>query len=479
MSDDTLHAVRSPSGAKKRQLCPGSVVLEADRLDSVSRYAAEGTAAHQLLELCLNAGNGPEAYEGRVLSADGYDFDVDGDMIEHISAVIAYIHDLIYPAHGDVLLVEQKVPIGHISGEKDATGTADVVGIVDGGKRLVVVDLKYGMGVKVEIVKEVESPDGLETIREVNPQLVYYGAGALEEQGFLYDIEKVTLVIAQPRLEHFVEVDLTLDELAEEVTRLRNIEAQCDAADMAAMVCDPKTDAGWQEAYLKPGEEQCRFCKAKAICPALRGEVFDLVSPGTDATDFEDLTVDDRAAIQDHAVEAPGWLGEAMSKVGLVEDWCKSIRAELEAEVFAGATILAPDGVPYVIGMGRQGNRKWADEVEAAAAMRSARLKREVMFVDKLGSPTRLEKLLAKEKPRVWAKLAKLVIRADGKPSVMRADECKTPYVAEAQAEQFTDLSTEEPVEQSVSFEVLDTEDGDDLLGGALAVAEDDGGDLV
>lgn len=420
---DKAHAKRSPSGAKKRKLCPGSVVLEAGREDRTSRYAAEGTVAHAVMELCLTENQDAEAYVGRVMSADGFDFEVDMDMADRVNEFVAWVRMYIDPAAGDVLLVEQSVPIGHITGEEGGSGTADVVGIVEGGTRLVVLDLKYGRGVTVYASNE----DG------PNEQLCYYGLGALEEQEILFDIQHVTLGIGQPRLDHFDVVDLTVEELREQGRRLRAVEVRCDSAE-----ADAKAEF-FADTYLQPGEDQCKFCKAKAICPALRGEVIDLVGTGAAvADDFSDLEVaskDDVAFVAEMHDDKAGWLGNLMSKVPMIETWISAIRAEVESELFAGREVPG-----YKLVQGKQGNRAWKDQIEATAALKAARLKVDQMFDQKLKSPTAMEKLLKNDKPKVWAKVQALITRSEGQPSVAPESDKRPALDLTASATDFADL---------------------------------------
>ena len=431
---EKAHAKRSPSGAKKRKLCPGSVVLEAGREDRPSRYAAEGTVAHSVMELCLepctqgkHEAIDAESFIGRVFSADGFEFEVDEEMADKVNEFVAHVLHHVDPAAGDVLLVEQQVPIGQITGEQgDPTGTADVVGITEGGTRLVVLDLKYGRGVRVNASNE----DG------PNEQLCYYGLGALEEQGLLFDIANVTLGIGQPRLDHFDTVDLTVEELREQERRLRGIEVACDAAELAA------ADGTVLDEYLNPGEAQCKFCKAKAICPALRGEVFDLVGTGQAvAEDFADLEVaskDDVAFVAEMHDDKGGWLGNLMAKLPLVESWISAVRAEAEAELFAGRPVTG-----FKLVQGKQGNRAWKDTVEATAVLKAARLKVDQMFDQKLKSPTAMEKVL-KDKPKVWAKLADHITRSPGQPSVAPESDKRAALDLTAATDDFADLGEDD-----------------------------------
>lgn len=407
------HAKRSPSGAKKRALCPGSVVLEADREDRPSRYAAEGTVAHAIMELCLTEGKNAEAYVGRVMEADGFEFEVDMAMADPVNEFVDWALSYVDPLIGDVLLVEQQVPIGHISGEEGATGTADVVGITEGGTRLVVLDLKYGRGVPVHAADENEEP---------NLQLSYYGLGALEDAEMLgYDIQNVTLGIGQPRLNNFDAIELTVEELRTMAVKLESAEIECDRAEEAAL-------AGDIGLFLHPGEDQCRFCKAKAVCPALLGEVVEAVSFGSvSADDFEQLD----------SVEIPtggNMLSIAMAKVGLIEDWCKAVRAECEAELFAGRPVQG-----YKLVQGKKGNRTWKDEAGAALVLKKSRLPVDQLYSRKLVTPTAAEKLL-KDKPKLWNQLAELITQSDGQPSVAPESDKRPALDLNASLADFEDL---------------------------------------
>ena len=125
----------------------------------------------------------------------------------------------------------------------------------------------------------------------------------------------------------------------------------------------------------------------------------------------------------------------AMAKVGLIEDWCKSIRGEIERRLFAGVEV---EG--YKLVEGKQGNRAWADAAEAEATMKSMRLKMDEMYEQKIISPTTAEKLLKKNAPKKWERLQKHVTRAPGKPSVAPATDPRPGMAIVATASDFSDL---------------------------------------
>ena len=386
------HAKLSPSGAHRWMACPGSVGLEAAFPDQSSAYAAEGTLAHTLASEHLDgSGLHPSQRIGEVHEVDGFTFTVDAAMADYVDNYCRLVREY---ADGGLLLVEQRVPIEHVTGETGATGTSDAI-IVDTTKRtLYVVDLKYGMGVKVDAGD--------------NPQLMMYALGAMEQCDQLGEFDQVCMVIHQPRLNHVSEHWIYVGDLWAFKRR---------AAEAAELTRQP-------DAPLVPGEKQCRFCKAKATCPALRAEVTEVVSGSATLDEFlvPDVTTGDN------------YLSVAMSKVGLVEDWCKAVRAEVERRLLAGQTV---DGFKLV--EGRRGNRKWSSDAEVEALFKSFRLRQDEMYDYSLISPTKAEKLL-KDTPKRWEKAEALISRAEGKPSVAPATDKRSSLTVQSVADDFRDL---------------------------------------
>ena len=388
------HSEWSASGFKKIMLCPGSKVLEVGKADATTVYAAEGTAAHELLEMCLLGGTPAAGYVGRIIEADGFQIEVTDDMADHIQWCVDRVME--YKGEDGVMLVEQQLFYAEYLGVPRETGwgTGDVV--IIRGNEVTVIDLKYGRGVAVDV--------------EQNPQRMLYGLGAVaEHNGIAVDLETVRLVILQPRIVRAPsEWDTTVESL-EAWGRSTARSAVCTAKNAETQPDHPD----WAEVYLRPGEEQCRFCKGKATCPKLReevaGVVFDSVPASPD--EFADMTpVSPNDETQGADAE---WLAVAMSKAKLIEEWITAVRAEVERRLLAGGTVPG-----YKVVQGKQGDRAWRSKTEAEEVLKGMRLKQDEMYKQSLISPTAAEKLLAKDSPRRWAKLQAYITRAEGQPHV-------------------------------------------------------------
>jgi len=371
------HSVLSPSSAHRWMRCPGSINAESALPDTTSSYAAEGSVAHLLASDDLTGTPARERI-GEIITIDGFAFEVTEHMVAHVEDYCSLVRER---AQGGQLLVEKRVDFSNFVGVAGSTGTSDAIILHPG--TITVIDLKYGMGVKVDA--------------DNNEQMQLYALGALHDYDLLGDFTSIVMLVHQPRLNHVSEFCVGREQLLE----------FGDDARLAAVAALEHS-----EPRLVPGEKQCRWCRAKSSCPALREVINDTVGGIATVNDFADLAVVDTAP-----------LAAAMSRVDLVEQWCKAIRAEVERR------LLNAEPVPgFKLVEGRKSNRSWTDEAEAAKLLKSFKLNRDQMYDWKLISPTSAEKVL-KTEPANWKALNAVIHRADGKPSVASATDKRPEMV--------------------------------------------------
>lgn len=324
----TAHAKLSPSGAKRWMSCAGSLAMESGIEDKGSDFAAEGTAAHFLASECLEGEHDAKFFLDRCIAVGAnYTgwmpdetvecslFVIDADMCREVQKYLDFVREA---ARGGELHVEQRLAIfgGAIP---DQFGTSDAVILFP--KKLKCADLKFGRGVQV--------------FAEENEQLMLYGLGALDEFDLLGDIEEVELIIHQPRLNHY-------DSWTCSVEHLRAFEQRAIAAGKRALNLADGCETGDGGAIedlpgvLTPGNDQCRFCKAKAVCPALRDQVL-----ATVAGDFE-VIYDEVQGYPDVVVEKP--VVDNLIALGKGEIAVSIIDAE---KIIAAAHGVAPGKVDF------------------------------------------------------------------------------------------------------------------------------------
>ncbi len=281
------HSEFSASGAYRWMACPGSVRLSRSAPPSFdSKYALEGTQAHECLEFIVRRySNFQKAIEQALLKWPE-------EMVGHCAASAVQIFEL-KPSKTAKLLIETRVVLRQISHR--FYGTLDYAWLEDWGT-VVVIDFKYGAGVSVLPFGE----DG-----EPNPQLMYYAAGLAREHD--YEFETVRLAIIQPRV--WSEDDNPVTSGDTSIKAIRAFEKKIKAAMERANAPDAPLEAG----------DHCRWCPAAATCPELShatmdgaGVVFDIEN-GLTATP-EPLALTENT------------MGKMLQACSQLETWTRAVR---------------------------------------------------------------------------------------------------------------------------------------------------------
>ena len=225
------HALLSASSATRWINCPPSARLCENQPDKPSEYAEEGTQAHALCEYKLREYLG-ENVQDPTENLSKYNSEMEESAKFYLHFASSMIELAREKTSDAKILVEQRVDFSEFV--PDGFGTADLLIVFD--KEIIVVDFKYGKGVKVDA--------------EMNPQMMCYALGALQMFDDLYEIEKVTLFIVQPRMTAISDFEIS----------------KTDLLTWAEKILKPAAKSAFDgEGEFKAGEH-CRFCKVKAKC---------------------------------------------------------------------------------------------------------------------------------------------------------------------------------------------------------------------
>ena len=397
MSEEAAHARFSPSGAHRWVECPGAIALEAEYPEDNSSYADEGTGAHALATLTLqNPHSNCAAYHGRRLEIrEGVTVEVTEEMCEETQKYVDFVRAI--EATGYTLAIEQRVDFSNTLGLEPGEGFGTADAVLFRGDEIVVVDLKYGKGVRVDA--------------EENMQLMLYALGAMETFGDLFGpFQNITMVIHQPRMVAGVTTWTT------DLARLEEFARECATAavDVKAAIRTKDLGKDIAKAYLHPGTKTCQWCKAKATCPALAAKVQETIG-----VEFDDLTAEIPAVSE----MGDNSLPNAMASVDLIEDWCKAVRAETERRLLDSKPVTG-----WKLVEGKKGNRQWTDAAAAEQLLKTSfRLPTDDIYARSLVGIPAIEKLL-KDQPKRWAKVKELITQKVGKPSVAPESDARAAW---------------------------------------------------
>lgn len=298
-------------------------------------------------------------------------------MLMHGYDYMEYVEGLRKPQ--SKLLVEQKQPLWYYPGRNAVVDAA-----VINPDSLHIVDYKYGAGV---VVSPIE-----------NLQATIYAYQIALPLGLPLDFP-VTVHIYQPRGRENGDTpahtwETTIGEIADRAGQIAG------KADIIRLNNETKGNP----LVFAPSEKACRWCPAKAFCPARQGDMLD----GIEALDTIEqtptlplpsaLSIEQLAAVLKHRKKIKQWLDDA--------------------EEYALSRMTEGNSVPgFKLVMSRGGNRYWADPKKAAELlMKTTVLKRAEVIEEKTITPAAAEKLVGKKK--FSADLEALITRNPGAPEI-------------------------------------------------------------
>jgi len=431
MSGEKTHSSLGPSSAARWMNCPGSIGLIAACPPSPpSEHAAEGTVAHGLCEELCTGKSDHLKLMGRIgqeVKCDGFDIEITEEMVD---AVIEY-HDVIR---------EDLKALGRLSGtapthsrfevrlnapgiDPGLWGTADAL-VFKRGAKLLVYDFKYGKGVAVEA--------------EENEQLATYAVMAAETvAGWAFD--EFEFVIVQPRARH---ADGSVRRWTASKEWLEVFQQDLRRA---------------IEETRKPGAavvagDWCRFCPAKASCPAMLDAV-----QAQAQLDFSMVPVPQGKGILT-GLPAPGLmsiekLSAALAWEDAINSWYEALRERAFGMLSNGEAV---PGFKLVEG---KSNRLWTSE-DAVVARFEPLLGRDKLFETKLLSPAKLEKIVGKGKvdDLTFKKEAKKTIAKDSDPRREAVSSAAQDFEAVPQAGKAISAEPEDPLADPLASDDLKRE---------------------
>lgn len=387
------HARYAPSSAHRVIDCPASLRACDGEADDAGFEAVEGTVAHYIHEQCLLFGVSPYKFVGmhpvqfmpedeltdaewkllpysRGLKPDE-DRIILKDDAEYIEESVLWCREL----PGDHF-VEKRVNISPWCPVPDQFGTADHFACQP--RKLVVTDLKYGVGVQV--------------YAEKNFQAILYALGVINEYDWEYDFDEVVIRIAQPRLRHFdvwVTTKAELLKIGEYIKERFALSAQPDAP-------------------FNPTDSACRFCRVSHKCKALADKVLDMFDFDDDAT-ADDVRLEAEFLTLDRAVEI-------FKRRALFKIWLSAVESDITTRLARDPESVS--GLKLVEG---RSNRDWLNAKKANEELSLYIDDEDKLYAPrKMISPAQAEKLLSKADRSIVSVLAE---KRPGKPTIADADD--------------------------------------------------------
>lgn len=394
--NNDVHALLSPSGAKKWLTCPASLACEKDIPNTSGKAAVLGTAMHTIAEMHLN-----QYIKGAALPLErevgAYVLDegkgqikalispmkgavlITADMIEQVRKYTDYCKAIIDVAtYAKLEMRVNLTEVLHPGYEGVETfGTADLVAVQELANTdehmLIIGDLKTGR-------HRVEAKE--------NKQLMLYALGVYRRLKRRYNITTVRLVIFQPYAGGASEWDISVEglELFAKFAQKRAL---------LALDAYFRGKKNLKASDFKPSVDGCQWCRFSEQCAARTKTVNSVL-----AEELEDDFVLELTTEQ---------LVVEYEKLPLLRQHIDKVEKAMTAALHSGKKVPG-----YKLVEGRPGNRAWKD-ADAIEVSHGDILKKEVLM-----TPTEAAKVLSADE---MAALEPFITRKPGAPCVATADD--------------------------------------------------------
>lgn len=382
------HALLSASSSHRWLHCIPSARLEEKIPESSSKYADEGSLAHEIAELklrkyCIES-MGARSFNAKIKKFKENPL-FQEEMLKHTDSYQDYIAGVLHGFSSPPYVAAEK-KIDYSSYAPEGFGTGDC--IIIGGNILHIIDFKYGKGVPVSA--------------KDNPQMKLYALGAYTEYSFLYPIDTVKMTIIQPRLDNSISEDsLSIEELLKWGESIKPI---------------AKLAFNGEGEYV-PGE-YCRFCRAKALCRARADHYLGL----------EEF----------HKMKPPliskEEVGEILRRAQELSAWVKSLEEFALSECLQGNEVT---GWKLVEG---RAVRQFINQDEAFKVLIDNGFEETMLYERKPLTLSETEKLVGKAKFKEL--LSNYIHTPPGKPTLALSEDKREPFKRMTAAEVFAEASS-------------------------------------
>lgn len=391
--NNDVHALLSPSGAKKWLTCSASLACEKDIPNTSGKAAVTGTACHTIAEVHLN-----QYIKGTALPLErevgAYVLDegkgqikalispmkgavlITADMIDQVRKYTDYCKPIIDVAtYAKLEMRVNLTEVLHPGYEGVETfGTADLVAVQELANTdehmLIIGDLKTGR-------HSVEAKE--------NKQLMLYALGVYRRLKRRYNITTVRLVIFQPYAGGASEWDISVEglELFAKFAQKRAL---------LALDAYFRGKKNLKASDFKPSADGCQWCRFSEQCAARTKTVNSVLAEELEDDFALDLT--------------PEQLVAEYEKLPLLRQHIDKVEKAMATALHSGKKVPG-----YKLVEGRPGNRAWKD-AEAVYEKYGYKLTKEVLM-----TPTEAVKVIPE------GELKDFITRKPGAPCVATADD--------------------------------------------------------